>query len=87
MVQLVDDSAMKIACFGIAREIAGGPYLQLAGVGGKTVAELRRALVDAYPAFADLSSFAIARNEVYAGDEEVIAVDDEVVIIPPVSGG
>jgi molybdopterin converting factor subunit 1 len=78
---------MKILCFGIAREIAGGPDLQLDAVAGSTVAELRERLIDSYPAFGELSSFAIARNECYATDEAIIGEGDEVVIIPPVSGG
>ena len=78
---------MKIACFGIAREIAGGPSVDLAGVEGVTVAELKRRLVTEYPALGELASFAVARNEVYALEEEVIAAGDELVIIPPVSGG
>ncbi|MCP9235488.1 MoaD/ThiS family protein [Lewinella sp. JB7] len=78
---------MKILCFGVAREIAGGPSLQLQDVAGKSVSELRTALLRQYPAFAELTGFAVARNEAYATDDEVIGQDDEVVIIPPVSGG
>lgn len=78
---------MKILCFGIAREIAGGPSLSLDGVAGTTVADLRRRLVRTYPGFGELVSFAVARNEEYAADDEVIEAGDEVVIIPPVAGG
>ena len=78
---------MKIHCFGIAREIAGGSTLSLDGVAGRSVAELKQRLVATYPAFGELVSFAVARNEEYAADEEVIGAGDEVVIIPPVAGG
>ncbi len=78
---------MNILCFGIAREIAGGPALRLEGVAGQSVANFRQALLRAYPAFGDLADFAVARNEAYATDEEIIEDGDEVVIIPPVSGG
>ncbi|WP_420460129.1 MoaD/ThiS family protein [Neolewinella sp.] len=78
---------MKIACFGIAREIAGGPSLDLPDVEGLTVADLKRRLVVEHPALGELVSFAVARNEVYALDEEVLEAGDELVIIPPVSGG
>ena len=78
---------MKIHCFGIAREIAGGPTLSLDGVVGTTVAELKQRLVTTYPAFGELVSFAVARNEEYAADQEVIEAGDEIVIIPPVAGG
>ncbi|MGB3801488.1 MAG: MoaD/ThiS family protein [Lewinella sp.] len=78
---------MRIQCFGVAREIAGGSTLTLEQLEGATVAELRQRLVAAYPAFGELVSFAIARNEEYARDEEHISAGDELVIIPPVAGG
>lgn len=78
---------MKIQCFGVARDIAGGPYLTLPPPAGGTVGDLRRELLSAYPAFGELVSFAIARNEEYAGDEEPIETGDQLVIIPPVAGG
>ena len=80
-------AVLKILCFGAAREIAGGDHLFLDGVAGGTVADLRRALLSAYPAFGDLVSFAVARNEEYAEEADTIAPGDELVIIPPVAGG
>ena len=78
---------MKILCFGVAREIAGGPTISLGPLEGLTVADVRERLLAAYPAFGELVSFAIARNEEYARDDERIAAGDELVIIPPVAGG
>lgn len=78
---------MTIGCFGIAREIAGGATIELDEASGITVGELRHRLIDSHPALGDLISFAIARNEAYATDEEIIQAGDEIVIIPPVSGG
>ena len=78
---------MKIQCFGIAREIAGGSSLTLDQVEGQTIAELKQNLVRAFPGFGELVSFAVARNEEYARDEERIEAGDELVIIPPVAGG
>ncbi len=80
-------TTMKILCFGVAREIAGANHLILDHVAGGTVAELRASLLLAYPAFGDLVSFAVARNEEYARDTDIIQSGDEVVIIPPVAGG
>lgn len=76
-----------IRCFGAAREIAGGPTLQLEDIEGRSIADLKQRLMQTYPAFADLVSFAVARNEAYAEDGEVIVAGDELVIIPPVAGG
>ena len=78
---------MQIQCFGAAREIAGGRTLTLERVEGQTVAELKRQLVAHFPGFGELVSFAIARNEEYARDDERIEAGDELVIIPPVAGG
>ena len=78
---------MKIYCFGAAREITGGPYVELDVTAGETVATLRERLVAAYPVLGELVSFAIARNEHYAQPADVIETGDELVIIPPVSGG
>lgn len=80
-------SKTTIHCFGAARDIAGGPTLQLTDVEGCSVAQLKRSLITAYPALGELVSFAIARNEAYATDEELIVAGDELVIIPPVAGG
>ena len=82
---------VNLLCFGIARDITGAPGLSLhlrprQGT-SLTVADLRKALLDAYPDFADLVSFAIAKNEAYAQDTDSISATDTLAIIPPVSGG
>ena len=40
-----------------------------------------------YPEFEKLRSFTIAVNAEYRSDDFVLSAQDEVVIIPPVSGG
>lgn len=82
-----DSFSTEIVCFGVAREIAGGSSLHLELSPGTTAAELKQKLIETYPAFGELVDFAIARNEAYATPDEVIEVSDELVIIPPVSGG
>ena len=78
---------MRIQCFGAARDIVGAGSFHLEGAEGLTVAALKDRVISEYPAFGELVSFAIARNEEYATDEERIDAGDEVVIIPPVAGG
>jgi len=51
------------------------------------VSDLRAKLIADFPAFGELVSFAIARNEEYAADEDVVTAGDTLAIIPPVSGG
>ena len=78
----------KIYCFGAARDITGTAHLPgPQGKGEITVRELRAWLLDAYPAFGELVSFAIAVEEEYASDDRVIAGGETVAVIPPVSGG
>ena len=77
----------RILTFAAAREIVGTDSWSVDLPAGATVADLRQQLLEAFPAFEELSDFAIARNEEYALPEEVIVAGDELVIIPPVSGG
>jgi molybdopterin synthase sulfur carrier subunit len=44
-------------------------------------------LIEKYPSFQKLSSLRIAVNEEYAEDHTEIKETDEIVLIPPVSGG
>jgi molybdopterin synthase sulfur carrier subunit len=71
--------------YGIAREILGGS--QELEITGNHVADLRRALNASYPALSGLSSLMVAVNAQYASDETILKPTDEVVLIPPVSGG
>ncbi len=81
------ENSFQLLCFGVARDITGAASVSVSVNPGARVAELRRSLLEAYPAFGELISFAIARNEAYAADEEVLEAGDTLAIIPPVSGG
>lgn len=76
-----------ILTFAAAREIVGAGSFKTELAEGATVADLRASILELYPAFRELSDFAIARNEAYALADEVLVEGDEIVIIPPVSGG
>lgn len=76
---------MRILLFGIAKDIAGAPVITAEGV--DTVAGLKTWLYERYPRLLQLKSLLIAVNKVYATDENEINPDDEVAVIPPVSGG
>lgn len=51
-----------------------------------TVAELERALRDSHPQLAS-ARFRVAVNHRYARADDAVGPDDEVALIPPVSGG
>ncbi|MCB9293088.1 MAG: MoaD/ThiS family protein [Lewinellaceae bacterium] len=78
---------IKILAFGIAKDILGGANLSVELPGQPTVGQLKAHLCRSYPDFEKLASFAIALNTEYAEDEQAILAGDEVVVIPPVSGG
>jgi molybdopterin synthase sulfur carrier subunit len=78
---------VKILCFGITRDLLGGFEKEIELPDGASVAFLKHQLTEDYPAFKKLNSLRIAVNEEYGNDEQVISEKDEIVLIPPVSGG
>lgn len=78
---------IEILAFGIAKDIVKGSTFRIELPEEATVGHLKSQLCATYPEFARLASFAIAVNESYQKDDFVIRTEDEVVIIPPVSGG
>lgn len=80
---------MELLLFGIAKDIVGESTIDLSTMKTlpKTVAELKKFLASNYPDFSKLTSLAIAVNSEYATDDAVLRKNDEIAIIPPVSGG
>ncbi|MFN0034010.1 MAG: molybdopterin converting factor subunit 1 [Saprospiraceae bacterium] len=78
---------IKIRTFGIAKEICGGSVLQLELPDNATAGEVKQLLTEQYPRLGGLASFLLAVNEEFAEPDTLLALSDEVAIIPPVSGG
>lgn len=78
---------IKVVAFGIARDIIGGRVLDLKLELGMKANEAMHLLKSQYPAFEQLTSLQLAINEEYVDDDHVIKAGDELVLIPPVSGG
>ena len=78
---------ITILAFGIARDILGDSQTTIELPDGITVADLRQKLYSDYPELTKLASLAIACNNEYAEGPEKISERDELVLIPPVSGG
>lgn len=78
---------IKLRAFGIAKDIIGGPTSQLEMADRITIKKVKERLTKQYPEFASLVKFSIAVNESYQDDDFVVNEGDELVIIPPVSGG
>jgi molybdopterin synthase sulfur carrier subunit len=78
---------IKVLCFGITRDIIGQFEYRLSLPPEATVADLKNRLSAEFPAFANLKSLRIALNEEYAEEAMILKESDEIVLIPPVSGG
>lgn len=78
---------VKIIAFGIAKDIVGNNNFELEIAGNTRLGELKNRLENMYPDFAALKSLKLAVNENYQDDDFELSENDEVVIIPPVSGG
>ena len=78
---------LKIVAFGIAKEILSGSKLELELSDGNSIADLKTTLIQQYPDLEKLRSLKFAVNEDYQPDDFSLSENDEVVIIPPVSGG
>jgi molybdopterin synthase catalytic subunit len=73
---------------GLAERLGGYEISVSSGRDGMTAGKLKELLAELHPAHAGLirASF-VARNEVYAADDEPIGHGDELALLPPVSGG
>lgn len=78
---------IKVLAFGIARDILGNRRLELEVPEETSVMDLKNHLIQRFPDFAKVSAFKLAVNQEYVQDSIRIRESDEVVIIPPVSGG
>jgi len=78
---------VRILLFGYYRELAGSSELQVELPAGSRVDDLV-AVIRSDPPFAELPSRpAVAVNRRYAPGSQVLSSDDEVALIPPMSGG
>jgi len=78
---------IRVRLFGAAREAVGARELELPLETGVRVAQVKAAL-RAHPGLAALCArAAISVNHAVAGDEVEVGSDDELALLPPVSGG
>ncbi len=76
----------KIKSYGIAKDILGAREVEFE-TAATTVGDLRAALLAAHPSLVGLRSLYIAVNANYAEEGHTLVPTDEIVLIPPVSGG
>ncbi len=78
---------MKVLAFGIVKEIFDAPVIDIDVEQGVDIKTLKNLLEKKYPGLTALGSYMVALNNEYANADDLIHTDDEVAIIPPVSGG
>ena len=78
---------IKVLAFGIAKDIIGGSSLEIELSGSPDIARVKAHLLTQFPEFEKLRSLAFAVNTSYQPDDYILTTNDEVVLIPPVSGG
>lgn len=78
---------MRVLFFAQLRGVAGVAHAEIDG-GGFDAEKLWDQLVERWPGLeVHRADTRLARNGAYAGAGEIFAADDEVALIPPVSGG
>lgn len=78
---------LTILTFGIVKDITGNRTFDIELENGATTNDLKKALNEKFPDFQKLTSLAVAVNNEYTRDDLVLNENDEIALIPPVSGG
>ena len=78
---------VSLLAFGITKDILGGRVHEIEWEGESTVGGLLAHLSNQYPKLEGLASMKVAVNQEYVDATHPIKPQDEVVLIPPVSGG
>lgn len=78
---------LKLVAFGITKDIMGARNIDFRLSEGQTVGDLKQSIRNSYPALQDLAHLNVAVNAEYVDDTYQLNPHDEVVLIPPVSGG
>ncbi len=78
---------IKILAFGIAKDIFGASSIEIEAGNDTDVQALKTILEQRYDKLKQLATYFVAVNNEYAANETVINANDEIAIIPPVSGG
>ena len=78
---------VNVLAFGIVKDIFSGSSAQVQLAEGATSADLKAVLEQRYPRLQQLASCLLAVNNEYAVGDLPLGENDEIALIPPVSGG
>ncbi|MBD2702237.1 molybdopterin converting factor subunit 1 [Spirosoma sp. BT702] len=81
------NSTVSVLLFGITRDLTGQSTVSVSLPANARVAELLNQLHQNYPALASIRSLLVAVNGEYAEADQLVHQNDEIALIPPVSGG
>lgn len=88
MADVTSSRKIAVRCFAALREAAGTDVLEVTLPERADVWALRQALLREHPSLkALLPSTAVAVNQRLVGDDAMLEAEDEVALLPPVSGG
>lgn len=79
--------SIQLLLFGWAREALGAQQIDIDNMHGKTVGDLKKHLDTLSELNGRLQECMIAINHRYAPDDAILLANDEIALIPPVSGG
>lgn len=78
---------VHIVAFGIAKDILGHRQFSYEAGEARNVGEVLHRLSGEYPDFRRLASLRVAVNDEYVKNDFLLKAGDELILIPPVSGG
>jgi len=78
---------IRVLTFGIARDITNTDNLLVELPAGSDAGALQARLQEQFPALKRLTSLRIAVNAEYVAPDTILRDNDEIALIPPVSGG
>jgi molybdopterin converting factor subunit 1 len=79
---------MRVLFFAQLKDVTGCDSIELAPTSQLNVVQLWKMLIEKFPALANYQkNVRLARNWEYADAKTVFADEDEIALIPPVSGG
>ena len=78
---------IKVLAFGAASDLVGGKEVLIELPEPCTTDHLQVLLVEKFPKLKSITSFSLSVNHSFIDESLEIGTDDEIAIIPPVSGG
>ena len=78
---------IQLLFFGITTDLVGKSSMTYEVTENVSIKELKTTLIAEFSSLKNINDFAIAVNETYAEDAQLLQKNDVVAIIPPVSGG